>query len=128
MNAKYVLLVIIIMAVVIGGWYYLKPGGTTTPTTGSGAQATATKAFSLVVKDRKLISGESVLTVKQGDQVSITITANESDELHLHGYDKSVEFATDTPTVLILTADQSGRFPFEMEGSKTDLGELDVEP
>jgi FtsP/CotA-like multicopper oxidase with cupredoxin domain len=86
------------------------------------------KEFSLTVKDRKVVSGATTLTVQQGDAVSITITANESDELHLHGYDQHIDFATDTPATLTFTADQSGRFPFEMEGSKTDLGEVDVLP
>ena len=124
MNTKYVVLAIIVIAVFIGGWYYLAPQEASAPV---GASA-GTKAFSLVVQDRKIVSGEAQLAVQQGDTVSITITADESDELHLHGYDLSADFETGTPATLTFTASKSGRFPFEMEGAKTELGELHVEP
>jgi len=134
-TARYWIVAIIILALVIGGAWYLKSKGNSVPAApaaqnqqASGVPATPVQAFALTVQKRKVVSGATTLTVKQGDTVTITITADESDELHLHGYDKSVEFATNTPAMLTLVADKSGRFPFEMEGSKTDLGELDVQP
>lgn len=132
MNTKYVVLGVAILLVLGAGiHYYSTKNEVAAPvqTTESPTQTPApAKTFDLVVKNRKLISGEPTLTVKQGDTVAITITADESDELHLHGYDKSVEFEANNPATLTFTASQSGRFPFEMEGSKTDLGEVVVEP
>ncbi|SRR6266481_2168766 len=125
-TTRYGVLALIAVLVIAGGAYYLHTSTVSAPT--AGTPQSQTKAFVLVVKARTLISGQPVLSVKQGDTVSITITADESDELHLHGYDKQVDFATGTPATLTFVADQSGRFPFEMEGSKTDLGEVDVQP
>lgn len=127
---RYAAFAILFLTIVVGGAYYLRPDTDGRATSGSGVEVPVPplKSFTLEVKDRKLVSGSSTLTVKQGDQVSITITADESDELHLHGYDKSVEFEANTLATLSFTADRSGRFPFEMEGSATGLGELHVEP
>ena len=124
MSSRYLALAATIIAITIGGWYYLAPHKAAAPVD----EAAPTKAFSLVIQERKVVSGESNLDVKQGDTVSITITADESDELHLHGYDLSVDFEADVPVPLRFTADKSGRFPFEMEGAKVELGELRVEP
>jgi len=123
---KYTVLGVVIIVGVIGGVYFLRPASSTT----GSAQSTTpqTDQFDVVVQQRKVVGGQALFTAKQGDTVSITITADESDELHLHGYDKHVDFSTSTPATLTFVADQSGRFPFEMEGSKTDLGELDVLP
>ena len=87
-----------------------------------------TKIFELVVKDKKLVSGESVLKVTQNDDVVIKITVDEEEELHLHGYDKSVDLEKDKQASLSFKANLSGRFPFELERSKTELGTLEVEP
>lgn len=122
---KYGIIILVVAVVVIGGGYYLHNSTASPAVT---AQTPAAKSFELVVKDRKVISGDTTFVVKKGDTVSITITANESDELHLHGYDLHVDFATDTPATLTFTADQSGRFSFEMEGSATELGEVEVQP
>lgn len=130
-TTKYGILALIVVIVIIGGAYYLhSSNGPAAPAPSATATSTPTnvKSFVLTVQKRKVVSGETTLVAKQGDTVSITITADESDELHLHGYNKHVDFATNTPATITLVADQTGRFPFEMEGSKTDLGELDVEP
>ncbi len=95
---------------------------------GSGNPEPTTKAFTLVVQHRKLVDGESTLTAHTGDTVAITITVDENEELHLHGYDKSVDITAGQPATLTLVANASGNFPFELEHSKTELGSLQVQP
>jgi plastocyanin len=87
-----------------------------------------TKTFTLVVRDRKLVSGPETLTVRQGDTVDIKITVSENEELHLHGYDKHVDLEKDKPGELKFTADLTGSFPYELEHSATEIGHLQVEP
>lgn len=55
-----------------------------------------------------------------GDEVKITVTnPNESDEMHLHGYDlSSGEMAINTPASISFTADQAG--VFDLESHVTD--------
>lgn len=89
----------------------------------------ATKTFDLMISGRKITSGPSTLSVTQGDSVTITVVdMDEDEELHLHGYNTSVEFKKGEKAQLTFTADASGRFPMELEGSKTELGALEVSP
>lgn len=86
------------------------------------------KTFELVVKGKKLVSGLETITVNEGDEVVIKIASDEPEEFHLHGYDKSVDLEKDTPAELKFTANLTGRFVFELEQSKTDLGAVEVQP
>lgn len=122
--------------VLIGLFLALKPGkGTVPPAATSSAQQASssptqsnTKIFELFVKNRKLVSGPETLKVNEGDDVTIRITADEDEELHLHGYDKSVDLTKNQPADLNFTASLTGRFPYELEKSKTEIGTLEVQP
>ncbi len=92
------------------------------------AGQTNTKTFELVVKNRKLVIGPETLTVNQGDNVTIKTTVDEDEELHLHGYDKSVDITKNQPAELKFIANLTGRFPYELEHSKTEIGALEVLP
>lgn len=86
------------------------------------------KTFELVVRNRKLVSGPQTIQVTEGDNVDIRITVDEVEELHLHGYDKAVELEKDKPADLKFNANLTGRFPYELEASHTELGALEVLP
>ncbi len=126
---------IIGVLVLLGLFYILKPKSTTpsvtiSPSTESStsAQLSSPKTFDLVVKGKKLASGSADLKVTEGDIVTINITNDESEELHLHGYDKSVTLEANKPASLTFSANLTGRFPFELEHSKVELGALEVQP
>jgi hypothetical protein len=87
-----------------------------------------TKTFELVVQNKKVISGGDTIKVMQGENVSIKITVDEDEELHLHGYNKMVNIEKGKPAMLEFVADKSGRFPYELEKSGTELGNLEVQP
>ena len=129
------------MAVVIlGGLFFLfkpkqqvQPPQTTPATTEQVSTLSPTpqsniKSFELVVKGKKLVSGPETITVNEGDEVTIIVTSDEPEEFHLHGYDKSVDLEKDTLAELKFTANLTGRFIFELEESKTDLGAVEVQP
>lgn len=86
------------------------------------------KTFELVVKGKKLVSGPATISVTQDDEVVIKITADEEEEFHIHGYDKFVDVEKDKQATLTFTANLTGRFPFELEHSKTEIGALEVQP
>ncbi len=86
------------------------------------------RTFDLVVKNNKLVSGPTTLSVNQGDHFQITITADVDGELHLHGYNIPVEFKKNKPATLSAAANISGRFPYELEDTKTEIGALEVQP
>ena len=87
-----------------------------------------TDVFILAVKNRKLVEGKSTLTANQGDNVIIKITVDENEELHLHGYNYHIDVQKNKQGELSFKANISGRFPFELEHSKTELGSLEVAP
>lgn len=86
------------------------------------------KVFEIVVKDKKVVSGPATLQVTEGDRVVIKITADEPEEFHLHAYDNSVDLEANIEAQISFTATLTGRFPFELEESKTDIGVLEVSP
>lgn len=86
------------------------------------------KTFELVIVKKELTSGADIIKVEEGDEVTIYITSDEPEELHVHGYDKSVELMPNQKSQLSFTADKTGRFIFELEKSGTDLGAIEVSP
>jgi plastocyanin len=92
------------------------------------AQDSTKKTFNAVIKNNQLVSGGGTLPVTQGDEVTITITSDTPDSLHLHGYDKSVNLEKNKPASLTFTANLSGRFEYELEDSQLSLGALEVQP
>lgn len=93
-----------------------------------GQSATNLNTFDLVIESKKVVSGPATIKVNQGDEVTIKITSDEAEEFHVHAYDNSVELEPNKEATLTFTADMSGRFPFELENSKTEIGVLEVQP
>ncbi|MES2884513.1 MAG: hypothetical protein V4709_06900 [Pseudomonadota bacterium] len=90
--------------------------------------APVVQVFELVVKEKKLLSGPAVLSVVQGTPVTLRITVDHHDELHLHGYDLTLKLPTAQAAELSFVADKSGRFEYELHHSHVDLGVLEVQP
>jgi hypothetical protein len=67
-------------------------------------------------------------TVDLGRAVVITVTADVSDEIHLHGYDLSADVAPGSPATIRFTADAPGRFEIELENAGVQIAELEVRP
>ncbi len=92
------------------------------------APTSTPQSFSLVVQNRKLVSGPETIQVREGDEVEIKVTSDEAEELHLHGYNQSVDLEKDEPATLRFLADKSGRYEYELEHSGTPLGVIEVQP
>jgi hypothetical protein len=86
------------------------------------------KAFDLVVKGGKLVSGEALMRVRQGEQVSVRIESDRKDEVHLHGYDLKAPIIPGETARLQFTADRTGRFGLELHKAHGELGTLEVYP
>lgn len=92
------------------------------------APAPVAQLFELIVQDKKLISGLPVISVLQGTPLTLRITSDHADELHLHGYDLTLTLPKGQPAELSFVADRSGRFEYELHHSHLDLGALEVQP
>jgi heme/copper-type cytochrome/quinol oxidase subunit 2 len=84
--------------------------------------------FDLVVKAGRLATGPARLQVLQGDEVSISVISDRAEEFHLHGYNLKIDLQPNKQATLVFVADKTGRFEYELEKSKTELGALEVRP
>jgi hypothetical protein len=66
--------------------------------------------------------------VELDSDVVITVTADVTDEIHLHGYDLSADVAPDSPATIRFKADAAGRFEIELENTGVQIAELEVSP
>lgn len=136
--------ILLILIVIIGGalFFFFKPQGENTQLTPQPTlsqrdageeekrkeENESKNTFELVVKNKELVSGPQILTVVQGEDVTIQIISDEEEELHLHGYDESIELVPNRQATLTFTADVSGRFPYELEYMQKEIGVLEVQP
>ena len=126
MNKNNLWLGLIGVLVLAGLFFLVKPK---TPPSNSASQNTSQdKIFNLVIQNKKIVSGDETLQVKEGDQITINVLSDEADELHVHGYDKSVDLEASKSAQLMFSANLTGRFPYELEKSKTEIGALEVQP
>lgn len=61
-----------------------------------------------------------------GEQVSLTVTSDAADQVHLHGYDITAELMPGQPSVLTFVADIPGVFEAELHDAGTVLLSLQV--
>jgi hypothetical protein len=73
------------------------------------------------------VSGDTGrVQLTQGEQVSLVITSDVADEVHVHGYDLEHELAPGTPTTLSFDATVPGVFEVELHEAGTLLLTLQV--
>ena len=68
------------------------------------------------------------LHVYESDTVTLSITADKYEEIHLHGYDKHFFPTPGQPATLTFPADKTGDFVIEIEATSQSLGLLEVQP
>ena len=79
----------------------------------------------VVVEDSPVEPGSRV-AVDTGAAVHLVFSGSVAEELHIHGYDLSLEIAPGGVEVLDFTADIPGIFEVELEGAGTLVFELEV--
>lgn len=106
---------------------------TTTPTT-TKATTTSTTVVEqgptvLVIEVAGgVVTGGGRLRVKQDVAIVLEVTADVTDEVHLHGYDLSAPVSPDQKAVIEFLAFIPGIFEIELEDSGLALAELEVAP
>ncbi len=58
----------------------------------------------------------------------LVVSSDVVDEVHLHGYDKSVDVTPGTPARLAFVASLPGRFEVELEDRALQIADLEVSP
>ena len=72
-----------------------------------------------------MAGGGRIEVVRDADVV-LTVTADVTDEVHVHGYDLFAVVTPDAPAVVDFVADIPGIFEVELEDAGTELAELEV--
>jgi hypothetical protein len=97
-------------------------------TTESAQPETAEASVAVEVRDGQPVGGPKELTVAKGDTVTIEVSVDAPQEIHVHGYELEAEATPETPAVIEFTADLEGVFDVESHTSEALLAKVVVEP
>jgi hypothetical protein len=101
-----------------------------TPTTVSAgpttSPATAATVLGVTVRGGSVVEGASRQRARLGQPVTVRVTSDVADEVHVHGYDLTAEVAAGGTAELTFTADLPGVYEVELEGAHLPLFELTV--
>jgi FtsP/CotA-like multicopper oxidase with cupredoxin domain len=116
-NRVLVLAVVVVVFLAVGGFLIARSiGGGGTPVT-----------INLTLSGTTMTPNDP--SAKQGDRVTMTVTADKAEEIHLHGYDIHFEVPSAGGSVThTFTADKTGTFPMEIEQTTTEVGNFKVSP
>ncbi len=70
----------------------------------------------------------SAPSAHQGDNITLTLTADRKEEIHLHGYDIHFDLEPGKPVTKTFKADRTCGCEIEVESTSQHLGELTVSP
>ena len=95
---------------------------TTTTTTA----APAANVIEIEVNGGAVVGGVRTHDVALGEDVTIRVTADIEDEVHVHGYDLITDTVPGEPVEITFTADIPGQFEVELEDLGLPIAELRV--
>ena len=137
--AAVVIVVAVVIAVSGGGDDGNQATSTNTASTNSTSTqqaeqpAPAPDSFKVQIKDEKPVGGAQNFKVKKGDNVTIVVSSDAHDVIHLHGYDIEKDVEAGKPATFKFTADIEGIFEIESHvaedrGLEPLMAKLTVEP
>ena len=92
------------------------------------ARASGPIAIDIEVSKGKLVKGPDVTTVREGEEITVNITSDAADEMHLHGYDRHAHLKPGVTATLKFKATKTGRFTYELHNAGLELGAIEVHP
>jgi hypothetical protein len=93
----------------------------------TGGRTGAARTLSVDVSGDRMTP--DTLSAGQNDQLTLHVTADKKEEIHLHGYNIVFEVPAAGQTVThSFKADKTGSFEIEIEDTSTHLGQLNVTP
>jgi hypothetical protein len=82
----------------------------------------------IVVRGGKVAGGLKRATIDQHKRAVIVVSSDVADDVHLHGYDESVDVAPGKPARLVFVASIPGRFEVELEDRGLQIADIKVRP
>lgn len=99
--------------------------GTAPPATTPPAQP-AGRTLSLTISGDSVQPPPSRVELKKGERLTLRVTSDRADTLHVHGYDRELPLSAGIPATLTLTVDRTGLFEVETHESGLVLTQLVV--
>ena len=103
-------------------------GSTSTTTTTEPKPPPAPKAKIIRVKNGAPVGGVKKITVKQADTIRFTVSADQAENVHLHGYDIEKPVGPGANARFVVPAKITGVFEVELENAGVQIAKLTVEP
>jgi hypothetical protein len=85
-------------------------------------------ATQIRVRGGEPVGGVKTIEVEKGDRIRFSVSSDQSDEVHVHGYDLERPVGPDAPARFSFTADADGIFEVELHGSGAEIATLEVQP
>lgn len=108
------------LIVLVGVFVMLQSGNSEAPA--------PVREFNLEVQNGKLTEDIRALTAYQGQTLVFNVAGDAADELHIHGYDKTVALKAGETAQLEFEAGKTGRFELELHEAGQQLTFLEVNP
>ena len=115
-NTLIALAVVIAVFVIVGGVLVFRQ-------TGGGGQ---NRTFDFVVTGNSM--QPSSASAKQGDTITMSVTTDKPEEIHLHGFDIMFQGEPGKKVTKTFKADRTCDCEIEIESTSTHLGSLTVSP
>ncbi|MEV4948490.1 hypothetical protein [Streptomyces sp. NPDC053755] len=101
------------------------PGVPPTGTTPTPSGATADgRTVEITVSGTSVRPAPSRIELRKGERITLRVTSDRADTLHVHGYDRELPLPAGRPGSLTLTADRTGLFEVETHESGLVLTQL----
>ena len=120
---------------IVAGFVVLRPKHEKSSPTGTAAPAGAAHAASpadasartvIRVRGGKPVSDIVPITVKKGGVIRFSVTSDETQEIHFHGYDIAKDAAPGKPAQFIVPATIGGVFEVELEKPGIQIAKVTV--
>jgi hypothetical protein len=99
-----------------------------TDTTRATGRPAAAAVPEIVVRGLKPVDGIKRLAFRKGDTIRFTVSSDQPEEVHFHGYDVAEDVAPGRPATFAVPATIEGIFEAELEHSGTQIASITVEP
>lgn len=112
-NTKTILVCIGVLAFIgLGGWFLMNSQQPSAPVDTQPADQPNAVTHTLSLTARKLVP--EIVTVTQGEEVTIKVMSDETGEFHISGYEIENNMTAGTELSFSFTADKAGRYNFEL--------------
>ncbi|WP_426363110.1 hypothetical protein [Streptomyces sp. E-08] len=102
------------------------PSASTPSPSSSAPPADPGRTVTLTITGTTVQPPPSRIELKKGERLTLRVTSDRADTLHVHGYDRELPLSPGAPATLTLTADRTGLFEVETHESGLVLTQLVV--